>query len=107
MRLFFVESGYLDQVHWRLVLGFLGVVVKTSSRLPAVETCQHHSLQQRWRGEALLAKFVEHDFGDVIRRVEADEISQRKRSHRIATPELHCVIDVHDRSNTFLQRSNR
>src|SRR3954471_6448247 len=79
------------------------VVVESLSRFLAEHPCQHHSFQQRWRCVAALSVFGEHDLGDLVNRVEADEVEQGKRSHRMARSQLHTLIDVFDRSDLRLQ----
>src|ERR1044072_7666354 len=73
----------LNQVHRRGVFGVLRVVVEAAARFAAVQSRQNHALQQWWRGETLFAKLIEHDLGDVVRRIEPNEISESKRTHRI------------------------
>src|ERR1044071_5947789 len=71
-----------DQLHGRRVLR-VAVVVKAAPALSAIKPRQHHALQQERRRETLLFKLVEHDVGDVVGRIESDEIEQRERPHRI------------------------
>src|SRR6185295_255281 len=52
----------------------LRVVVEAAPALLAQAAGLDHLLEERRRGEALLSVFVEHDVGDVVGRVEADEI---------------------------------
>src|SRR5881628_3196041 len=79
------------------------VVVESLAGLPAVETGQHHPFHQGWRREPLFAKFIEHDVGNVIRGVDPDQIQKGKRSHRMAAPQLHPLVDVHDRAHALLE----
>src|SRR5215211_4049546 len=95
-RLFVVENGYLtptnlNEVHRRGVFGILRVVVESAAGLATVQSRQHHAFQQRWRRKTLLAKLVEHDLCDVVRRIEPHKITEGKRPHRITTPELHRI----------------
>ena len=68
---------------------------------------QHHPLEQRRRREARLAELVEHDVGDGVRGVEADEVEQRERPHRVAAAELHALVDVLDRAQPVLEAADR
>src|SRR2546426_4520994 len=62
---------------------------------------------QRWRRVFLLPILGEHDLGDPVGRIEADEVEQRERPHRVATPELHRLVDVRqDRKSTRLNSSH-
>src|SRR5712691_1411113 len=65
----------------RLRIIWIRIVVKPLARLAAVPSGHHQSLQEWRRGEAALFEFVEHYMGDVISRVQADEIEQRERAH--------------------------
>src|SRR5499426_3987479 len=56
------------------------VRVKPSSAFPTEPPSQHHALQERRRRVRGLAKLLEHDVRDVVRRVEAHEVQQRERS---------------------------
>ena len=67
---------------------------------------QHQPLQQRRRSESFLTEFFEHDIRDVVGRFQPHEIEQRKRSHRIAAPEFHALVDVFDIAHTFLESAD-
>src|SRR6266850_6076708 len=71
-----------------------GVVVKALAALPAVHPGQHHPLEERWRGVALLAVLGEHDLGDPVGRIQPHKIEQAERTHRVATAELHRLVDI-------------
>src|SRR6202008_5083518 len=67
-----------------------GVVVETGSRLVAAEASgQHHLAGQRRGGEALLLVLLLHHVRDVVSRIEADEVEERERSHRVTAAEDH------------------
>src|SRR5258708_18302456 len=72
------------------------VIVKALPRFPAMHAREDHALEQRRRRVPGLAVLLEHDLGDVVRRVEADEIEQRERTHWIAAAEHHRLIAVGD-----------
>lgn len=58
------------------------------------------------RAVAVLLELVEHDVRDVHRRVQADEVEQGQRAHRVATAELHAVVDVLLGGDTGLERAD-
>ena len=68
---------------------------------------QDHALQQRRRREARLAELVEQDVGDEIGGVEADEVQQGERAHRVAAAELHPRVDVLNRPEAVLEAADR
>src|SRR5258705_12922394 len=72
------------------------VIVKALPRFPAMHAREDHALEQRRRRVPGLAVLLEHDLGDVVRRVEANEIEQRERAHWIAAAEHHRLMDVGD-----------
>src|SRR5690606_6114227 len=67
----------------------------------------HHALQQRRRCEAGLAVFLEHDLGDAVERVDADEVAEGERPHRVAGAEGHAAVDVFDRAEAALEPADR
>ena len=83
------------------------VLIEAFSALPAQFPREHHALEERRRGEHRVLVLVEHDVRDVVRRVEADEIEQRQRPHRVAAAELHALVDVLDRPQATLVASDR
>src|SRR5205085_11497990 len=84
-----ISSGFKSlQVH-RLWILRIAVVIEAAPCLAPVETGEDHTIEERRRGEAALAEFCEHDLGDVVGCVEADEIKERQRSHRVAAAEFH------------------
>src|SRR5712664_1412343 len=86
---------------------WIGVVIKPPSRLPPVPPRQHHALQQRRRRESPLLELIKHNLRNVIRRIQPHKIQQCQRSHRVPAAQLHRLIDVLDRPDTFFQRANR
>ncbi len=50
------------------------VLIESLARLLPQASGQDHPLQQGWRRVGGLAVLLEHDVGDVVRRVEADEV---------------------------------
>src|SRR5216684_4326730 len=76
------------QVHRGGILRILCVVVKTPASFAAVQTGHHHAFQKWRRRKAFLPKLIEHDLGDVVRRVESYEIAERQGTHGIAAAEL-------------------
>src|SRR5438067_11039965 len=95
---------WLDEVH-RDGLLRVGVVVEAAARLAPVESGLDHSLEERRRGEAALAELVEHDLGDVVGRVESDEVEERERPHRVAAPQFHTVVYVNDTAYALFERA--
>src|SRR5579863_174050 len=91
----------------RARLGWVRIIVEAATRLAPVPTGKNHALQQRRRREALLLEFIEHDVGDVIGCVQADEIEKRERPHRIAAAELHRVVNVFDGGDAAFQHAHR
>src|SRR5215204_4033463 len=53
-----------------------GVVVEAAPALPAEEAGRHHLLQQRRRGVLRLVHLLVQDAGDVVGRVQTDEVQQ-------------------------------
>src|SRR6266851_7395678 len=60
------------------------IVVKPAPGLAAEVARGDHLAQQRWRGKARLFELVEQDVGDEQRGVQADEVEQGERPHRVA-----------------------
>src|SRR5262249_56645333 len=69
---------------WRGGRLLRGVSVEAFPGLPTQLSGHDHALEQRWRRVARFAVLVEHDLGDVHRRVEAHEVEEHERAHRIA-----------------------
>src|ERR1051326_6686553 len=87
---FFSKSKFsnIGSLIERLWICGIRVVVKSAACLLAVMARQNQALQQRGRRESLLAEFVEHDIGDVIGRLQTDEIQKGERSHWVAAAKL-------------------
>src|SRR6266581_6174494 len=68
----------------RLRIIRIGIIVKAFAGFAPVPASHHQPLQQWRRSKAALFEFVVHHVGDVVSRVEADEIEQRERAHGIA-----------------------
>src|SRR3989449_11707386 len=65
-----------------------GIVVEALAALPAIHSCQNHALEERRRRVALLAVLGEHDLGDLVGRIQSDEVEQRQWTHGIAAAQL-------------------
>src|SRR4029077_11856326 len=46
-------------------------------------------------------EFVVHHVGDVVRRVETNEVQQRERPHGVAAAQLNGIVDVGSRAHTL------
>ena len=57
--------------------------------------------------EAPLAELVEHDLADRLGRVEADEVEQLERAHRVVRAALHRRVDLLDRAEALLEGADR
>src|SRR5262249_43059762 len=57
------------------------MIVETPTALASVVSGQNHTFQQRWRRETFLTELFEHDVGNVVRRIEPDEVQQSEWSH--------------------------
>src|SRR5437899_7099238 len=84
----------------------LRVTVESLAGLLPQPAGEDHALEQRRGGVPRLAKLLEQDGGDVVRRVEADEVEQRERPHRVAASEFHPLVDVVERAQAVLVRAN-
>ena len=62
---------------------------------------------KRRRGEAGLAELLEHHLRHVQRRVEAHEVEESERTHRVAASELHRLVDVLLRGHARLEQPDR
>src|SRR5262245_41496413 len=65
------------------------IVVEAAAALAPEEAGHHHPLHQGRCREPLLPELLEHDVGNVVGRVDADQIVQGQRAHGVATAELH------------------
>src|SRR5579883_504193 len=84
-----------------------GVVIKPLPALAAEPAGEHHAFEQRRRRHHRIFEFVVHDLCDVIRGVQADEIEQLERSHRVAAAELNALVDVLFARKAFVVDANR
>src|SRR2546426_12077151 len=80
----------------RFWIGGVRGVVKPAAGFFSVMTGQHKTFGQRGRGEPFLAKFFENAIGDVVRRLQAHEVEERKWPHRVAPSPRHARIEVPD-----------
>src|SRR6187397_2375991 len=78
------------------------VRIEPAAGFAAVIAGQHHTFQERRRRVRRLAELLEHDVRDEVGGVEADEIEQRERAHRIAASQLHPLVDVLERAKAVL-----
>src|SRR5438094_3600600 len=79
------------------------VIVEPLARLAAVEPRQDHPLHEGRGGEAPLAELVEHDVGDVIGGVDADQVEERQGAHGVAAAQLQALVDIGDRADPLLE----
>src|SRR5947209_2468737 len=70
------------------------IVVEAPTRLTPEISGGDHLAQQRGRRKTRLFELVEQDVGDEQGGVEADEVEQCERSHRVAGAEHHANVDV-------------
>src|SRR5947207_15939949 len=83
------------------------VIVEAAARLATeMAGCDELAKRRRW-GEPLLPVFVEHDLSNRVARVEADEIEQLERTHRVVRAALHRRVDLLDRPEALLERADR
>src|SRR6266550_9391626 len=73
-----------------------GIVVEALAALPAIHPGQDHALEERRWGVALLSVLGKHDLGDLVCRIQANEVEQGERPHWIAAAELHRLVDIRD-----------
>src|SRR5947199_600949 len=84
-----------------------GIVVEALAALPASHPGQDHSFEERRWGVTLLAVLGEHDLGDLVGRIQPDEVEQSERPHWIAAPELHRLVDIRHAPHAALYRPDR
>src|SRR5437870_4764568 len=82
------------------------ILVKPAPALSSKKTRHYHLSQQRRRSEPFFAVLLEHDLADVVGGIEAHEVEQGERSHRVAAAELHRLVDVLDRADARLVRAD-
>src|SRR3954447_26317479 len=83
------------------------VVVEPLAGLAPVPARGEHLAQGRRLGEAPLAELVEHHLADGAHRVEADEVGERQRPHRVPGAGLHRLVDLRDRADALLVGADR
>ena len=72
----------------------LGVGVEAPPALAAEQPRAHHLLDDRARRVQPVAALLVHRVEDLVRGVEADEVEQRERAHRVAAAEAHRRVEV-------------
>src|SRR5205814_10027834 len=90
----------------RLAIALLVVLVEAAAALRSEPAGEEHPPEQRRRGHARIAELVEEHVRDVVVDVHAGVVDELERSHRIAEPELHRLIDVLLRRDADLQHAN-
>src|SRR5215204_6822489 len=82
-----------SELRWNRRIG--RVIIKPLTRLLPMVAFRNHPAEE-WRSLiALILICIEHDVGDANHGIQADEIQERQRPHRVATAELHGTIDIH------------
>ena len=76
----------------RAVGGLVGV--EAAAGLAAEQAGGDVLLEQRRRRVQPVAALLVHRVEDLVRRVEADQVEQRERAHRVAAAEAHRGVDV-------------
>src|SRR5439155_164062 len=80
----------------RLALPLFVVLVEALAGLHAELAREVHALEQRGRRPPRIAELVEEHVRDVVVDVHAGVVDELERSHRMAQPELHRLVDVLD-----------
>ena len=70
------------------------VGVEAAAGLAAEQAGGDHLLEDRRRRVQPVAALLVHRVEDLVRRVEADQVEQRQRAHRVAAAEAHRGVDV-------------
>ena len=70
------------------------VGVEAAAGLAAEHAGGDHLLEDRRRRVQAVAALAVHRLEDLVRRVEADQVEQRQRAHRVAAAEAHRGVDV-------------
>ena len=70
------------------------VGVEAAAGLAAEQPGGDHLLEDRGRRVQAVAALLVHRVEDLVRRVEADQVEQRERAHRVAAAEAHRGVDV-------------
>src|SRR3989442_11581890 len=90
-----------------LALPLVVVLVEALAALRAEAAREDHAAEERRRRHVRVAELVEEDLRDVEVDVEAGVVEQLERSHRVAEPELHRLVDVLLCGDALLERANR
>src|SRR3954447_26149276 len=83
------------------------VLVEPAARLAPVVARYHHALEQRRRRVLRALELLAQRVADRVEHVEADEVRQRQRPHRVACPETHALVDVLARREALLVHPHR
>src|SRR5207253_2759653 len=67
---------------------------------------RNHGLEERRRRVALVAVLGEHDLGDLVGRIQSDEVEQRQWTHGIAAAQLHRLVDIRYAPHAALDRTD-
>ena len=89
----------------RAVGGLVGV--EAAAGLAAEQAGGDHLLEDRRRRVQPVAALLVHRVEDLVRRVEADQVEQRQRAHRVAAAEAHRGVDVLARGVVALEHRGR
>ena len=82
----------------------LAVVVKAAAGLATEPPRGHVHLEHVGGSVLVVAELAMEHFGDRQAGVQADQVGQRQRPHRVVEPELDPGVDVLGRAQVFLQR---
>ncbi len=85
----------------------IGVLVEPAAGLAAEQTGFDHPRQQRRRGVQRFLELLVQALGDGERRVEADQVGQVQRAHRVAAALDHAGVDVFGRGEPRLHHPDR
>ena len=83
------------------------VGVEAAAGLAAEHARGDHLLEDRRRRVQPVAALAVHRLEDLVRRVEADQVEQRQRAHRVAAAEAHRGVDVLARGVAALVHRDR
>ena len=86
------RRGVVVGDHDRAVGALVGV--EAAAGLAAQQAGGDHLLEDRGRRVQPVAALAVHRLEDLVRRVEADQVEQRQRAHRVAAAEAHGGVDV-------------
>src|SRR5436190_15308157 len=85
----------------------LPIFVEASPRLSSQPSRVHHLHEQRTRPVFGIAEALLQHAQDGETNVEADEVGERERTHRMIHAELHHAVDRLTRGDAFVQREDR